>query len=140
MDTTESRCAAMPKSSLPFYIMGCAEVMFTELEKQRARSISSAAILMGKIKKHDDCYLCGTTENVIAHHPDYELPLLVIWLCRSCHMRIHIIKQPRTQHEMTDGWTRHLELMQQSKVLSHGSNDLFWKNYNRLKRGNGNGK
>jgi hypothetical protein len=28
---------------------------------------------------------CGSTD-VEMHHPDYDKPLEVIWMCRSCHL------------------------------------------------------
>jgi hypothetical protein len=31
---------------------------------------------------------CGSTD-VQMHHPDYSQPLLVIWMCRSCHLALH---------------------------------------------------
>lgn len=105
----------------------------TNLEKSHARAVSNAAILLGKIKKHYDCYLCGSTENVIAHHPDYSTPLLVVFLCMSCHKRIHQVNLSNL-HSMTPAWKSHLEIMQKSKEISHGDSELFWKNYRRLKK------
>ena len=32
---------------------------------------------------------CGNKESH-AHHEDYSKPLDVIWLCKSCHQRLHI--------------------------------------------------
>lgn len=34
------------------------------------------------------CEICGA-EKTEAHHPDYERPGLVQWLCRKCHNQIH---------------------------------------------------
>lgn len=31
------------------------------------------------------CSLCGSKENIERHHPDYSMPWLWVWLCRTCH-------------------------------------------------------
>jgi len=45
------------------------------------------AIRTGKLVKQP-CWTCGE-EKVEAHHPDYDKPLDVIWLCRKHHLEIH---------------------------------------------------
>jgi len=35
------------------------------------------------------CSICGSPFFVVAHHPDYNKPFQVIWICVSCHRRIH---------------------------------------------------
>lgn len=35
------------------------------------------------------CEVCGTTIKVEMHHPDYEYPLIVAWLCRASHVDHH---------------------------------------------------
>jgi hypothetical protein len=35
------------------------------------------------------CLICHSKENIVAHHPDYNKPLEVIWLCQKCHQRLH---------------------------------------------------
>jgi hypothetical protein len=35
------------------------------------------------------CVNCGSDEYVEGHHPDYTKKLEVIWLCRSCHHKLH---------------------------------------------------
>lgn len=37
------------------------------------------------------CEVCGTTIGVHGHHDDYQDPLVVRWLCSSCH-RLHHMK------------------------------------------------
>jgi hypothetical protein len=37
----------------------------------------------------EPCLFCDSTENIIAHHHDYTLPLEVTWLCRRHHGRVH---------------------------------------------------
>jgi len=34
------------------------------------------------------CCLCGEIATD-RHHPDYRYPLLIVYLCRSCHVRLH---------------------------------------------------
>lgn len=35
------------------------------------------------------CQRCGHTDHLDAHHPDYDRPLDVIWLCRTHHNELH---------------------------------------------------
>lgn len=34
------------------------------------------------------CAICGSTENIIKHHTSYGREE-TIWLCRSCHVKVH---------------------------------------------------
>jgi hypothetical protein len=52
-----------------------------------ARVLLNAHIAMGKIKK-GPCRVCGGTR-IQAHHPDYNKPLEVLWLCHKHHMDTH---------------------------------------------------
>ena len=45
------------------------------------------AIREGRLKPKP-CERCGNP-NVVAHHEDYNKPLDVTWLCRSCHKNRH---------------------------------------------------
>ena len=38
--------------------------------------------------KQQPCALCGN-ENSQKHHPDYNEPLLIVWLCAGCHRALH---------------------------------------------------
>lgn len=35
------------------------------------------------------CWICGSMDNIEAHHPDYDSPLDVVWLCTEHHAQIH---------------------------------------------------
>lgn len=52
----------------------------------KARQAVTNALRAGKIKK-EPCW-CGETK-VEAHHPDYDQPLMVVWLCHRHHKEIH---------------------------------------------------
>lgn len=56
--------------------------------KRRANSLVGWAIKHGFLKVHP-CSVCGSTEKVEGHHPDYSKPLEVIWLCGKHHKEIH---------------------------------------------------
>lgn len=47
-------------------------------------------IKSGKILRKP-CVSCGNKTSE-PHHPDYNKPLEIIWLCHSCHKNLHIWK------------------------------------------------
>lgn len=47
------------------------------------------AIKAGKIIRPKCCSICGKEGFTVAHHHDYNKPLDVIFVCQSCHKRIH---------------------------------------------------
>ena len=54
----------------------------------RATYLTSNAIRDGRLVRQP-CEVCGTTENVQAHHDDYSKPLDVRWLCFVHHRQVH---------------------------------------------------
>lgn len=58
------------------------------LEKLHAKQAVQRATLKGFLVR-GPCHVCGETENVHGHHPDYSKPLEVIWLCQAHHMAVH---------------------------------------------------
>lgn len=62
----------------------------SEPEKWKARNAVNNALRSGKIERKP-CYFCGSDERLQAHHEDYSRPLDVIWLCASCHGKLHAI-------------------------------------------------
>src|SRR5262245_23612303 len=55
--------------------------------KERARKALRYAVRRGYISR-GDCERCGVP-NAQGHHPDYSMPLDVVWLCRTCHDEEH---------------------------------------------------
>jgi hypothetical protein len=43
------------------------------------------------------CIECGSVELVEKHHPDYNKPYEVVYLCRTCHMKLHQIPDESIQ-------------------------------------------
>lgn len=56
-------------------------------QKASARSYLKEYVRRGHIKP-EPCSSCGAM-NSEAHHPDYDSPLCVHWLCRQCHLAEH---------------------------------------------------
>jgi len=55
--------------------------------KQMARWALNRRIKNGSIVKQP-CAFCGEPQ-AEAHHKDYSKPLIVVWLCRRCHLKEH---------------------------------------------------
>lgn len=47
------------------------------------------AIRDGKLRRVEQCEVCGTTGKLAGHHDDYAMPLEVRWLCYPCHADWH---------------------------------------------------
>ena len=62
--------------------------------KGMARWMIEYEVKKGRIRKLS-CRVCGNTQSE-AHHPNYTEPLKVIWLCRTCHEKVHA-KYPANQ-------------------------------------------
>lgn len=56
-------------------------------ERSNARNLVAKAVKVGKLIRQP-CFICGS-EIVEAHHPDYERPLDVTWLCKKHHREAH---------------------------------------------------
>lgn len=54
-----------------------------------ARRYVRTAITQGILVRPDKCSGCLKECKAEAHHEDYTKPLEVIWLCRSCHGKVH---------------------------------------------------
>lgn len=63
------------------------EELASKLFKNDARSKLNQAVKAGSIVK-EHCDVCGDTKTE-AHHPDYNEPLTVLWLCRKDHATLH---------------------------------------------------
>jgi hypothetical protein len=50
----------------------------------------ASAVKKGTLAKPNACERCGKHAKLDGHHPDAKgQPLLVQWLCRSCHVILH---------------------------------------------------
>ena len=58
-----------------------------ERTKGNCRSYANVYLKRGILTKKN-CELCANTNSEM-HHRDYSKPLLVTWLCRTCHLNLH---------------------------------------------------
>ena len=56
--------------------------------RRRAQGLVAYALRSGKLVKQP-CWVCG--EKAVAHHPDYDRPLDVVWLCQPHHKQTHAL-------------------------------------------------
>ena len=56
-------------------------------KRSAARSYTKRYIKSGWLVK-EPCAACGS-ENSEVHHPDYDMPLDIVWLCRDHHLAWH---------------------------------------------------
>lgn len=56
--------------------------------RKKANTAVANAVRDGRLKKQL-CWACG--EKAIAHHPDYDRPLDVVWLCQAHHKQTHAL-------------------------------------------------
>lgn len=68
-------------------------------EKVTARNQFSFAVTHGKVERQTCCQKCGAeegsegvTRTIEAHHENYARPFDVVYLCRTCHRRRHVLK------------------------------------------------
>jgi hypothetical protein len=48
-----------------------------------------ASALRNGLLKKQPCWVCG--QKAVAHHPDYDRPLDVVWLCQPHHKQAHAL-------------------------------------------------
>lgn len=54
-------------------------------EKNHARYLVRQAIKSGKLIPLEECEICMSNKHVEAHHPDYNQPFFLVFLCKDCH-------------------------------------------------------
>lgn len=63
--------------------------------KDKCRSYANVYLRRGKLIK-SPCKECGDPNSQM-HHPSYKKPLNIIWLCRSCHLKLHKHKSSKSK-------------------------------------------
>lgn len=67
--------------------------------REAAHAAVALALREGRLQRPATCSRCGSpgrqrqgvsgSHGVVAHHPDYAEQLSVVWLCATCHRRLH---------------------------------------------------
>lgn len=57
--------------------------------KKDAHRIVQTSLRNGVIYKPSHCQDCRSGKRLDAHHDNYDNPLDIRWLCRSCHLKWH---------------------------------------------------
>lgn len=60
--------------------------------RKAANTILNNAIRDGRIKPWPVCAVPECNKKPVAHHPDYDRPLDVVWLCQAHHVQTHRMK------------------------------------------------
>ncbi len=58
-------------------------------KRGKARIAVGHAIATGKLERPSICESCCDKRFVEAHHPNYDEPLEIEWLCKKCHLELH---------------------------------------------------
>ena len=48
------------------------------------------ALRTGRLVKALSCIICGKVGKINAHHDNYSKPFDILWVCSSCHKKIHL--------------------------------------------------
>lgn len=56
--------------------------------RRKANAMVARALRVGTLQKQP-CWVCGAA--ALAHHPDYDRPLDVVWLCQPHHKQAHAL-------------------------------------------------
>lgn len=64
-----------------------ADLSTDQRRKADCRTYTHQLVKRGKLIRLP-CWLCGD-EKVEAHHPDHQMPRVVIWLCHRHHIEHH---------------------------------------------------
>jgi hypothetical protein len=69
-------------------------------EKLGARRAAKYEVMAGRLVKAKRCENCNRRANLSMHHPDYSRPLLIQWLCLSCHRHADIERRSSERNGM----------------------------------------
>ena len=95
-DLDSSRSTGISSKCTDCFKIFAKEINVRGNKKYEARRELRKGLMSGNIKKVN-CQVCGGVKTE-AHHDDYNKPLEVTWLCRSCHTKLHLL--PKTEDQV----------------------------------------
>jgi hypothetical protein len=72
-------------------------------KRRKAQQAVNNAILRGEMVRQP-CLMCG--EAAQAHHPDYDAPLDVVWLCYEHHKQTHALAREIERAQQNVKWSQ----------------------------------
>ncbi len=96
-----SRCKKNPARSYHAYCQPCANTYMRETrpkyaqlrpdqqKKDITRSYTGELLRRGVLERGECCTRCQTPKNLEVHHPDYDDPRRIKWMCQKCHRAFH---------------------------------------------------
>lgn len=74
------------RATLPHRIANATRVSREWRRKHRERQNAHNAAARAGLQQPSTCEGCGNARRLEKHHHDYSRPLLVVWLCKPCHV------------------------------------------------------
>jgi hypothetical protein len=59
-------------------------------EKNNRIKVNAKAWVYRNKITYENCAVCNSNKNIHAHHENYNLPNVIIFLCGTCHQKIHM--------------------------------------------------
>ncbi len=59
------------------------------LKRKKASGLVNLAVNSGKLKRSENCQICGVIAHTQGHHENYDQPYDVVWVCSGCHGTLH---------------------------------------------------
>ena len=124
------------------YCLGCHAAYCREWRKSHrlnaeqkkrasARSYLKVYVKRGKIARQP-CLSCGAPAE--GHHPDYDRPLYVLWLCREHHMELHRTRRDEDRQLSTARISQETNAMRQENKRSSANDRQIAYNKKETKR------
>lgn len=108
-------------------------------EKAKAQGIITRAISNGNIERPANCSGCGIKCKPESHHPDYNKPFDIVWLCRKCHLKKHPYIVENRQHNKSPKIIEATESLPHPRIneILQAIVDLYWyrKRYDKMNNG-----
>jgi ribosomal protein S27AE len=79
------------RNKIPERVKTNAEISRAWRDEDSRRKVAHSSVFKAVRKGalvRQPCVRCGEAK-VIAHHEDYDYPLVVMWLCQACHKQRH---------------------------------------------------
>jgi hypothetical protein len=100
-------------------------------KKDLARKETKAAIKRGDLVKPKGCEICARHRKLDIHHPNYDYPLMIFWLCEECHTAVsHNVAEPFNNNWQVRYYNAPIQMwVEVSGRLSEEQADQVWDDF-----------